>query len=179
MQNTRHWHLLMTKPRDDARAEQHLLNQDYEIFRPLLKRLRLRRGRQTAVVESLFPRYIFIRLDEAVSNWAKLHSTRGVAGLVRFSELPARVPEDLVSALMSRADGDGIIDDTLQAPSLFQPGEEVTITGGSFRGLQAIVKAQSSEERVVILLDMLGKTQTLEMSISHLERMAFQRQVGG
>ena len=163
-----HWHLLKTKPREDARAEQHLLNQGYEIFRPLLRHLRLQHGRQTAVIESLFPRYLFIRLDEQFSNWSRIRSTRGVAGLVRFNDLPAVVPPELVSALREQVDADNILDGTADDPALFHPGDQVTIIEGSFRGLQAIVKAQSSDERVIILLDMLGKTQCLEMPITHL-----------
>ena len=165
MQN---WHLLMTKPRADARAEEHLLNQHYEIFRPLLKHYQLKRGKQVAVIESLFPRYLFIQLDEEFSNWAAIRSTRGVAGLVRFNELPAVVPKDLVQELRALVDAEHVLDKTRSEPFIYKPGDRVQISTSSLKGLQAIVQAQLSTERVAILLDMFGKTQTLEIPLAHL-----------
>lgn len=160
-----HWYLLFTKPREDARAQEHLLNQGYEIFRPMLRHHTLHKGVQKTLVESLFPRYIFIHLDEHASNWARLRSTRGVAALVKFNELPAVVPEALMQELKSSVGPDDIIDRTGVQPALFRPGQEVEITDGSFYGLRAIVKAQSGLERVVVLLNMLGSQQALTLPI--------------
>jgi transcriptional antiterminator RfaH len=164
----RNWHLLMTKPREDARAEEHLRNQHYEIFRPLLKHYQLKRGKQVAVTESLFPRYIFIELDQEFSNWASIRSTRGVAGLVRFNELPAVAPPDLVRELRALVDKDGVLDKTGAEPFIYKPGDRVQISATSLKGLQAIVHAQLSSDRVAILLSMFGKTQILELPLSDL-----------
>jgi transcriptional antiterminator RfaH len=164
----RNWHLLMTKPREDARAEEHLRNQHYEIFRPLLKHYQLKRGKQVAVVESLFPRYIFIQLDEQFSNWASIRSTRGVAGLVRFNDMPAVVPPDLVQELQLLVDEDHLMDKTSAEPFIYKPGDRVQISATSLKGLQAIVHAQLSTERVSILLTMFGKVQTLELALADL-----------
>jgi len=76
----KNWHLLMTKPREDERAEQHLLNQDYELFRPMLRQYRIRQGKQVAVTEPLFPRYLLF-------GWMMCSAT-GPASAPR-GELPA------------------------------------------------------------------------------------------
>jgi len=165
----KHWHLLMTKPREDERAAQHLLNQDYEIFRPLLKQFRIKKGKQVAVTESLFPRYIFIRLDDALSDWSKIRSTRGVAQLVRFTELPAVVPEDLVMDLKNQCVDDDTIDITPERPYVFEKGDEVEISEGSFKGIRAIIKKQLGEDRVLLLLKLLGKEQELEVSLNQIK----------
>jgi transcriptional antiterminator RfaH len=164
----RNWHLLMTKPREDERAEEHLRNQHYEIFRPMVKQYQLKRGKQVAVTESLFPRYIFIELDEEFSHWASLRSTRGVAGLVRFNELPAIVPQELVHELRALVDEDGVLDKTGAEPFIYKSGDRVQISTTSLKGLDAIVHAQLSAERVAILLNMFGKVQTLELPLAHL-----------
>lgn len=166
-----HWHLLMTKPREDARAEQHLRNQGYDIFRPLLRHYKLQKGRQTAVTESLFPRYIFIRLHEEFSNWSAIRSTRGVAGLVRFNDYPTIVPNELVESLLSQVDKSNTLDKTLTEKTLFKAGDRVRIDGGSFNGLEAIVQAQTSEERVIILLDLLGKSHPLAIPVGQLSAL--------
>ncbi len=159
------WHLLMTKPRDDARAHEHLANQGFEVFRPLLRHLKLCKGRQVAVVEPLFPRYMFIHLDDCESQWSVIRSTRGVQGLVRFTEMPAVVPEKLIHALRKRTCDGCLIDQTNSRQRLFKGGERVEIISGPFRGIQAIVRQQDSDERVVLLLTLLGAPQALNVPL--------------
>lgn len=164
----KNWHLLYTKPKEDARAQTHLLNQDYEIFRPLIRHHKVVKGSQKTLIESLFPRYIFIKLNRESSDWARLRSTRGVMSLVSFNQMPAVVPEAMVNGLIGQTNADGIVDHTTIQKSLFKEGEEVEISEGSFYGLRAIVKAQSSEERVIVLLNMLGGQQAISLPIAAL-----------
>lgn len=165
------WYLIYTKPREDERAETHLLNQGYQILRPLLRYHRLSKGVQKTVTESLFPRYIFIQLDHESSNWARLRSTRGVASLVCFNQQPAKVPASLIAELLAQMDAEHVIDRTGVQQGLFHAGDEVEITQGSFFGLHAIVQQQSSTERVVVLLNMLGSQQSLEMPLGALRHL--------
>lgn len=162
------WYLLMTKPREDERAQQHLENQGYEVFRPQIRRFRISGGKQVPVIEPLFPRYLFICLDEVLSNWAKIRSTRGVNQLVRFAEMPAVVPGQVIGILKRRCDGEGVIDLTEEAPHVYSSGDEIEITEGSFRGITAIIKEQTGEDRVLLLLDLLGKTRELEIPLSQI-----------
>lgn len=164
----KHWHLLYTKPREDARAQTNLLNQGYEIFRPLIRHHRIVKGSQRTLVESLFPRYIFIKLDQETSDWARLRSTRGVQSMVTFNQVPAVVPSNLVDELMQEMNGEDFIDRTNSQKALFNTGDEVEISEGSFFGLHAIVKAQTSEERVIVLLNMLGGQQSISLPIAAL-----------
>ena len=163
------WYLLLTKPREDERAQQHLENQGYDIFRPLIRQFKIKKGKQVATLEPLFPRYIFIRLDEVLSNWAKLRSTRGVAQLVRFADMPAMVPETIINTLKNQCQEGNILDVTLDEPFVFRPGDNVEITEGSFRGIRAIIKEQVGEDRVLLFLTLLGKEQELELSLSQIK----------
>ena len=165
----KYWHLLMTKPREDERAESHLLNQDYELFRPMIRQFKIQGGKQVAVTEPLFPRYLFIRLDDVLGNWSKIRSTRGVAKMVRFTDMPAKVPDSLIEELRSQCIEDNIIDTTKDRPFVFEKGDEIEITEGSFRGLKAIIKAQVAEDRVLLLLNLLGKEQELEISLNQVK----------
>ena len=165
----KYWHLLMTKPREDERAESHLLNQDYELFRPMIRQFKIQGGKQVAVTEPLFPRYLFIRLDDVLGNWSKIRSTRGVAKMVRFTDMPAKVPDSLIEELRSQCIEDNIIDTIKDRPFVFEKGDEIEITEGSFRGLKAIIKAQVAEDRVLLLLNLLGKEQELEISLNQVK----------
>jgi transcription antitermination factor NusG len=59
---------------------------------------KLRRGRLAEVVEPMFSRYLFIRLDTEHSNWAPIRSTLGVSRLVSFGNRPAPMADELIQA---------------------------------------------------------------------------------
>lgn len=146
-----HWYAIHCKPRQDARAAEHLQNQHYAVFRPLA---RVRRQLKYCI-ESLFPRYLFIRLDDTHESWAPIRSTRGVYDLVRVGKhQPAVVPDELVTSLQARMGEGGWIE--LESETGLKPGDRVIVADGPFRGCEAIFQARSAAERVVVLLKLLG-----------------------
>jgi transcriptional antiterminator RfaH len=165
---TKDWYVIYAKARQEVLARDNLARQGYEVYLPLTRNRRRRRGKHTVCVEPLFPRYLFIRLDKVTDNWGPIRSTFGVQTLVRFGDQPARVPGNLVDALMSHDDEEGcqnlpVVD--------FQPGEAVRIVDGVMAGYEGIVRARNSTDRVTILLDFAGKYTELAMSRHQLEHV--------
>lgn len=160
------WYLIHSKPKQEYRAYEHLENQGFDVYLPQLQVFKLKKGKQEKEIEPLFPRYLFIQLHETSSAWHKIHSTRGVSGLVRFSDFPAEVPRVLIKQLQNQANPEGVIDNTREFRSIFNSGDLVTITEGSFVGLEAIVKEQDGDQRVNILITMLGKQQNIKLPLS-------------
>ena len=74
------------------------MRQGFHVYLPRIQVRRHRRGQWIDAVESLFPRYLFIRIDPHRSNIAPVRSTRGVVGLVRFGGQPAVVPDEVIDA---------------------------------------------------------------------------------
>jgi len=149
------WYLVHTKPRKEMVAEQNLQRQGYEVYLPLIQQPRRRRGRWIEVIEPLFSRYLFMRLRLGYENIRPIRYTIGVRDLVRFTEEPAIVPDQIVESLRRTADRNT----GLHYPKgpVFEPGDKVTIDSGPFAGLQAIFLAETGQERAVILLEMLGR----------------------
>jgi transcriptional antiterminator RfaH len=126
---------------------------------------RRRAGRRIIRVEPMFPRYLFIHLDTESDNWAPIRSTLGVANLVRFGLYPSAVPDDLVAALRAREDAAGVQDIPLHT---FEEGQKVRIEEGPFMGYEGIFLARTSQERVMVLLDIVGKAARAKVNIEHL-----------
>lgn len=156
------WYAIHCKPREDARAEANLQFQSYEVFRPLARLRRRHQGRQTTVTESLFPRYLFVQLDDSAENWAPIRSTRGVAGMVKFGNRPAEVPETIIRALEAQLDPDTRCVD-LTRQSEWRKDQRVRITEGPFAGHEALFYARRGEDRVVVLLNILQQDQRLTL----------------
>lgn len=163
----RAWYLVYTKPRQEEVALTNLVRQGYGAYLPRVRQVRRRQGRRLEVVEPLFPRYLFIHLDAGTDNWGPIRSTIGVASLVRFGQEPARVPDSLVEFLKERESAEGLHE--WAAPEL-RIGDRVRVAEGVFHGYDGILLARSSRERVLVLLDILGKKIRAQVSTSQLDR---------
>jgi transcriptional antiterminator RfaH len=155
-----HWFAVLTKPRAEAVAREHLVRQGFECRLPRTRRLLRRAEGMREVVEPLFPRYLFLRADPEAQDLARVRSTRGVTALVRRGVDPARVPEPVIAALDERsAAGDGFV---RLDPPVLAAGSSVRVTQGAFSGMDAVFKARTAHERV------LGETCTVEVPEAHL-----------
>ena len=150
----RHWYVVYTKPREEARARENLERQGHQCYLPELSLEKRRRGKVVPVTEPLFPRYLFIRCaDElATAGWGSLRSTRGVVKLVAFGAGPCTVDDAFLDALQLRATRG-----PAATQALFAPGEVVTIAEGPFAGLEAIFQLKEGADRAAVLLDLLGQ----------------------
>ena len=156
-----HWYAVHTKARDEALAEENLQRQGFHTFLPRVKAARRRRERWHEVIEPLFPGYLFIYLDPLTQDSSPIRSTRGALGLVRFGGEPAIVPVELVEQLIAAAsDEPGVV----RQEHLFQAGDRVEILSGPFIGLPATILAETGEERVQLLLELLGRTNKILIS---------------
>lgn len=164
MESPARWYLIQTKPRQEARAEEHLQRQHFECYRPLKSAAPKKRNPRAVSEEELFPGYLFIRMDQVHDNWYPIRSTRGVARIVTFGAQPVPVHDELIEQIRQR----------LLSPEPhpeFQHGEHVRIKAGSFCDIEAIFLATDGEERAVILLNLLQREQKVTLPISSLARM--------
>lgn len=148
------WFVVHTKPLQETLAEENLRRQGYEVYYPRIKEECRRRGRWTSIIGPLFPRYLFVNLEQGQDNFAPIRSTFGVRDLVRFGGIPKAVSHALIMAIKER-------EDQAQGMHIMHrdwiPGMEVEIAEGPFAGLKGIFMAESAEKRVIILLHLLGR----------------------
>jgi len=162
----KHWYAIYTKSRQEMTAAENLRRQAFEVYLPNIKQGHRLRGKWQEKIAPLFPRYLFIRLNLGEDNIAPIRSTHGVTKLVSFSGQPATVPDMLIDALTRSSDPDtGLL---CPEKDLFEAGATVTIVDGPLHGLEAIFKVHDGEQRSIILLELLGKTQLIKIDSSHL-----------
>jgi transcriptional antiterminator RfaH len=160
------WYLVYSKPRQEELALENLRRQGYESYLPRIRSRRRRLGKYVSLVEPMFPRYLFVHLSDETDNWGPIRSTVGVANLVRFGELPAKVPDNLVQALRSRDDDLGV---QQYAPPELRPGDRIRIVEGAMAGYEGIFHARTGRERVVILLEVVGKATRVQLPFGQIE----------
>ena len=153
----KNWYLIQTKPKQEEVASLNLINQDFEIYYPKTK--------IKDKVIALFPRYIFIQLDDKNQNWSPIRSTKGVANFVRFGIKFAKVPDDIIMAIKLQED------DTVEKLidlSKFHQGDSVQIQEGALKGQQAIFSHYDGQMRAIILLKILHQEQQLTLKESEI-----------
>ncbi|WP_374615172.1 transcription/translation regulatory transformer protein RfaH [Sphingorhabdus sp.] len=162
-----HWYLVHTKPRQEKCALENLRRQGHECYLPTLPSEKLRQGLLTVADESLFPRYLFIRLGRggAAKSWAPIRSTKGVCRLVSFGVEPARVDDGLIELLRTQ-------EASVQSEPerLFKMGERVCLTEAPFAGVEGVYQMSDGERRVMVLIEILSKPVAVRVSPAGLRK---------
>ena len=162
------WYCVFCKPRQEAVAEENLQRQGFHVYLPRIRIRHRRGGRWVSAVEALFPRYLFIRIDPLRRSTATVHSTRGVASLVRFGPGPAVVPDAVMDALLRHEDPVS----GLHKGSSICVGDPVKLVDGPLAGVQGILAEEEGDKRVTVLLELLGKTNKISVTRDWISSVA-------
>lgn len=158
------WFLIQFKPNSHRLAERNLGRQGFHTFLPMQKVTSRKATKFVDASRPLFPGYFFVGCDGASMPWRKINSTVGVAKLVSFAGKPSQIPNDLVDALKLRCDETG----ELKPPQVFKPGDDVILTAGPFADFAATVETMAADQRVWVLLDLMGQKSRVQVNASDL-----------
>lgn len=121
--------------------------------------------------EALFPGYLFARFDFQ-QHFRQVNHASGVRGIVHFGDRWPFIPDDVITGLQSALGTEAI--HTITAPLAVD--EEVEVAAGAFCGLQAVVsRVMPSRDRVQVLLELLGRQTSVELSSAEVLRAGDQR----
>jgi len=163
------WYLVFSKPQRERAAVENLERQGYQAYLPQVRNRRRVGGRYRSLIEPMFPRYLFIQLDDQNDDWGPIRSTIGVANLVRFGVTPARLPDALVQLMREREDEQGI--QNLPAREL-KPGDRVRIVEGVMAGYEALFQSRTGNERVILLLEIAERSAQITLKQDDIEAVA-------
>ena len=161
------WYAVQTQPRSEDRAVGHLLRQGFDVYMPRYAKKRRHARRVDTVAAPLFPGYLFIRRDLDSAPWRSIDGTRGVIRIVRHGDHPAPLPDGIVESLREH-EGEGGLH-TPASLQVFAPGKRLRIIGGAFDEYVGVFERMSADERVVLLLNLLGRTVQVKLPISAVD----------
>lgn len=148
------WFVVQTKSKQELLAEVNLERQGYQTYCPRVIQKRRYRGSWRKIIEPLFPRYLFVQLEQGRDDFAPIRCTLGVSSLVRFGGIPRAVCSNFIEEMKSLEDDNQNL--PVSRPP-WRPGDEVEILEGVLSGFRGLFLAESGAERVVLLLNMLGR----------------------
>jgi transcriptional antiterminator RfaH len=164
--DTKHWFVVRTHPNGEFKALAHILRQGFDGYLPRYIKRRRHARKTENVQKPLFPGYLFVGMDPARARGRALNSTVGVSELICYSGQPAPVPGDIIDDIRRHEDESGHV--ILGEYAGLQKGDRVRITEGSLSDQIGIFDAPSDQQRVFLLLDLLGRQVRVKLPMTAL-----------
>jgi transcription elongation factor/antiterminator RfaH len=159
---TERWFLVHTLPRSERRARIHLEAQGFRTYLPEFPKT-IRHARQLLTVRApLFARYLFVILDVDRDRWLSVQSTFGVSSLYTCSGRPVPVPHGIIESLIEQTKHGHVLFDGLQK------GSRVRIGSGPFVDFVGKIERLDGNDRVRVLLEMMGTAVPVAIDRSRL-----------
>jgi transcriptional antiterminator RfaH len=152
---SKRWYVAQTHVHAESKATLHLGRQGFEVYLPRYLKQRRHARRVDTVAAPLFPRYLFVSVDMATQRWHSIRSTFGITRLVTNGDVPAVVPQAIIEGLKRREDTNGLVQ--LERRPRFAPGDKIRVLNGAFCDALGLFEGIRDQERVAILLDLLGR----------------------
>ena len=162
MRNSKSWIVARNKPNQDKIALINLERQNFEFFQPTFKTMSKIQNKFKEIIKPVFPGYIFIAINLEDKNWHKINNTRGISSIIVFGNEIPLIRCELIEALKHRFSLDSIPKEA----NPLEVGMNAEITNGPFAQLIGKIEEIDADQRIWILLDILG-TQT-RVSINKL-----------
>ena len=161
-----HWYCVRSKPKKERLAAASIATlHGLEVFCP---QIRFRRKTARGPVwfqEAMFPGYLFVRFDMIEMKRAVSYAPN-VMTIPVFNNRYVPVPDPVIDGLKAELDEECVADAALP----LEVGEETTILEGSMQGLKVkVIKVMPAEDRVAMLLEMLGTLVEAEFPSDALE----------
>ena len=157
------WYCIHTKPKSEHIASAHIGHlDDVEVFCPRIRFQKKTRRGKVWFNEALFPGYTFAKFRIA-DNIRAVNGSHAVLRVVRFGQdsYPS-IPDAIIEEWQHAVDDKKLI--TIEQS--FEPGDEVEIIEGPMIGIRTIItRVFPAQERIRILLDLLGELREVEVSL--------------
>ena len=169
------WYVAYTKVRSEVRAQNALREAGLKTYLPQTTVIIRHARKREKVQRPLFPRYLFVELNEAEPQFFKVRACKDIECLVGVTGTPRSIHGRFVYDLQ-QAEAAGEFDQTNGEPidDPFRPGDAIRVkVGTKFGGWPGRVLKMTEEGRVKVLLQgMMGKETEKTFSLGDVEAAA-------
>jgi transcription antitermination factor NusG len=163
-----HWYALQTRAKHEKKVSAGLQERGVEAYAPTVREVHRWSDRSKAIDVPLFPCYTFVRgvMDSALHLKALRHPS--VLHWVGCQGNPIAIPDsEMVSVLAVLRSGLPV------GPHVFlRFGDRVRILGGSLEGVEGVLTGSGDNRRLIVSIDLLGKSVAVSLHNYELERAA-------
>lgn len=155
-----HWYALRTRSRHEKVTSRYLSQRGFEVFLPLVDRIRQWKDRRVHVQFPLFPGYSFIRCG--VGHHRQVKMAAGVVEVLGVAGRPVPVPLEEVEAVRRLVTSILPVD---PHPTL-EPGKPVEVIRGPLVGLRGVLIRKGPRTRLLVAISLLSQGASVEIAAS-------------
>ncbi len=165
MEQARYWLTLRTNAHKEYAVRDFLAARGYEVYLPEESNAYRRRDRPPK--RPFFPLYLFLRYPGS-ERLEALQWTPGLRTIVTFGSHPGLVPDEVIAEIRYRL---AVMEASREGP--YRSGDQVVITRGPFKGLDAVFDRHLSRaDRVRVFLEFASRLAVpVELDIGSLRPM--------
>jgi transcription antitermination factor NusG len=157
------WYALYTRHQHEKPVAFALWNKNHEVYLPLCRSVRQWQDRTKQIWFPLFPGYVFLR--EGMDRQLQILTTPGVIHIVGWGGRPAIVPQSQLDAVRRITESCPAV----QTHPYLQAGDRVRVKTGPLVGLEGILTRKKGVARLVVSMEMLGRSAAVEIDDSNVE----------
>lgn len=166
LQNPSAWFAVEVKPRHERSVAAVLETKGVEVFLPIYRSSRRWSDRIKTLDLPLFPRYLFVRIEEASQRIVV--DSPGVCRIVGFGSGPEPIDDQEVRAIQMLV-GSGL---TLRPiKELLAIGDHVRILEGPLTGMEGVLDSRRRASRLIVSVALLMRSVAVEIEESWAERI--------
>ncbi len=151
------WFALRVRSKHEQVASLHLRSRGFEEFSPSYKMERQWSDRKRTTDQSLFPGYVFCRLN--AQDRLPILTVPGVVGIVGFGDGPTVIPNEEIARVRAMLNSGLML---LPWPFL-KVGEMVLIERGPLAGVEGILQEVKGKCRIVVSINLLQRSVSSEI----------------
>jgi len=159
------WFALYTRYRHEKTVAQVTSEKGVEAFLPLYKAAHRWKDRIKELSLPLFPNYVFVLMSPVQRSLVL--STPGIYDFVRLSGVPAPIPAEEIEAVR-QAVSQGL---NAEPHPFLKSGDRVHVRSGPLAGLEGILLRKKGFYRVVLSVELLVKSISVEVEVADVERV--------
>jgi transcription antitermination factor NusG len=160
------WYVLYTRHQHEKTVAQILTSKGFEILLPLYSTPRRWKDRIKLVSSPLFPCYVFLK--GGLERRLDIMTTPGVHTLVSSAGQPAPIPVDEIEAIRRVAESGA----PAEPHPFLKCGDRMRVKCGPLVGIEGILMRKKNLYRLVLSVEMLGKSIAVEIDAFLVERLS-------
>jgi transcription antitermination factor NusG len=161
------WFALYTRHQHERVITLTLEDKGFRTFLPLYDTIHQWKDRAKLVSLPLFPCYVFVCCEQG-GDWSRVLTTPGIHSVVSFAGHPAQIPDAELESIRRATENDCKI----EPYPFLNCGDWVRVKSGALAGVEGYLVRKKNVFRLVLSVEMLGKSAALEVDGASVERAA-------
>jgi transcription antitermination factor NusG len=159
------WYALHTRYQHEKSVADLLAMKGFQTFLPTYRTTRQWKDRKKQLSLPLFPGYLFV--EDAADRKLQVVNTPGVCSIISVAGVPAVIASDEIASIRRAVESVYAV----EPHPFLNDGDTVRVMSGPLSGIEGILARKKDTYRLVISIQMLGRSAAVEIDASEIERV--------